>query len=351
MFRMTMLPAEDGDCLLLDYGTEAQQHHVLIDGGRASAYDAVRPALKAIAERGECIDLLILSHIDSDHIEGFLPLAKPPEPPVKINQVWYNGFDQLSGLELYGAEQGDEFSAALRDRKWPWNVSFGGGPVVLPDDKPIDIEGPGGLKITLLTPTKRALERLRNEWITYRREHDLPIEELPLPAGLELFGAELEVTAENVPALADMQTSVDRTVPNASSIAFIAEFDGRRVLLGADANPSDLIAALKHWNADAPKEIHLAKIPHHGSKANNTIPLVRAMGSKRFAVSTSGARNEHPHPQAIARLIHYGGQDIDLYFNYRSAFTSVWDTDEMNRAFNHRCHFPPAAAGLITVEI
>lgn len=346
-----MLPAEDGDSLLLDYGTEAKQHHVLIDGGRTSAYEAIRPALKAIADRGECIDLLVLTHIDSDHIEGFLPLVADPELPVTIKEVWYNGFDQLSGLELYGPEQGDEFSAALRERRWPWNTSFAGAAVVLPDGKPIELEGPGGLKITLLAPTKTALELLRRGWVAFRQEHAPPVEEQQVPAGLELFGSKLEVVPHNVPALADAATAVDRTVPNGSSISFIAEFEGRRVLLGADAHPSDLVASLRLWNADAAKEIHLAKMPHHGSKANNTVQLVRAMGAKKFAVSTSGARNRHPNAEAIARLIYYGGKEVSLYFNYKSAFTAIWDSDEMKRAYGHQCHFPPGTPGLIAIEI
>ena len=34
MFRITMLPAEDGDCLLIETGEDAAPHRILIDGGR-----------------------------------------------------------------------------------------------------------------------------------------------------------------------------------------------------------------------------------------------------------------------------------------------------------------------------
>jgi glyoxylase-like metal-dependent hydrolase (beta-lactamase superfamily II) len=163
MFRLTMLPAEDGDCLLLDYGTEEEQYHVLIDGGRTSTYEAARPFLETIRKRGERIDLLVLTHIDADHIEGLLPLIADPCLPVDVAEVWYNGFAQLSGLEHYGPEQGDAFSEALARRGWPWNSNFGGGPVVLPDGKPLEVTGPGGLKILLLATDQACARSIAGE--------------------------------------------------------------------------------------------------------------------------------------------------------------------------------------------
>ncbi|RXF72860.1 ComEC/Rec2 family competence protein [Hansschlegelia zhihuaiae] len=351
MFRLTMLPAEDGDCLLLDYGTEEKQHHVLIDGGRTSAYTAARPYFDAIRARGERIDLLVLTHIDADHIEGLLPLIADERFPVEVAEVWYNGFDQLSGLELYGPEQGDAFSAALKARAWPWNTAFGGAAVVLSNGKPFEVAGPGGLKITLLSPTRQALAKLRATWVEYRQENGLPAAEPEVPAGLEVYGREaLEVTPENVGALATSATSVDRTVPNGSSIAFIAEHEGRRLLLAADAHPSDLVRALRDHNGRTAREIHLAKISHHGSKANTTKQLVQEMSALRFAISTSGARNKHPNPEAIARLIHGRPAGVELHFNYRTKFTEIWDAPAVTGAHGHRCFFG-SSDGVISIDV
>ena len=79
MFKLTAFPAADGDCLLLSFGETPPYCHVLIDGGRQGTYSILKPTLKAIAEVGEAIDLLVLSHIDADHIEGFLALVADRE--------------------------------------------------------------------------------------------------------------------------------------------------------------------------------------------------------------------------------------------------------------------------------
>ncbi|ESZ07399.1 ComEC/Rec2 family competence protein [Mesorhizobium sp. L48C026A00] len=337
MFRVRMLPADDGDCLLLDYGTEDRQHHILIDGGRGSTYAvSIVLALKDIRARGERIDLLVLSHIDADHIEGLLPLIEDPDLPGSVAQVWFNGFDQLSDLEIMGPRQGDAFSDGLLKRAWPWNADFNGKAVAIREAKLPVIDVVGGMKITLLTPTMKALSRLRSDWIEYRQSKTLPVDPDPVPAGLEILGPKLVTVPGNVAALADAPDVEDRTVPNGSSIAFVAEFEGRRVLLAADALPSDLLERLRKLDTE---ELHLVKLSHHRSKANTTIPLVRAMAAKRIAISTSGARNRHPNPEAVARLIQYGPKELHFYFNYRTPYTEVWDSQAMRDAFGHECFF------------
>ena len=349
MFRLTLLPAEDGDCLLLDYGSEDKQFHILVDGGRTSAYETARPLLEAIRRRGERIDLLVLTHIDADHIEGLLPFITDQRIPVEVAEVWYNGFDQLSALELFGPEQGDAFTDALHRRGWPWNTAFSRGPIVLPDGKPMEVAGPGGLAISLLSPTTSALARLRAHWMEFRRLDDRNEEEQIVPPELETYGPKLETTPGNVGALAGAATSQDRTVPNGSSIAFIAEFEGRRLLLAADAHPADLVRSLRHLNATAPQTIHLAKISHHGSKANTTTQLINEMNARRFAISTSGARNKHPNPEAIARLIWGRPPVVELHFNYRSEYTEVWDGETMKASFGHVCFY--GDDGTISVDV
>jgi glyoxylase-like metal-dependent hydrolase (beta-lactamase superfamily II) len=153
LFRLTTFPAQDGDCLLLSYGDAAAQRHVLIDGGRTGTYTSLRPALSAISATGGWLDLLVLTHVDADHIEGLLKLAGDSAAPIPIEEVWFNGFDQMSQLEPMGPGQGDRFSAAIRDANWSWNHKFGGNAVRLPDDgRPQVMALNGGLQLTLLSP-------------------------------------------------------------------------------------------------------------------------------------------------------------------------------------------------------
>lgn len=351
MFRLRMLPADDGDCLILDYGSQDRQHHVVIDGGRRSTYrSSLRPALVEIGARGESIDLMVLSHIDADHIEGLLELIQDPDLPVGVDQVWYNGFDQLSDLEAFGPKQGDVFSDGLRRLSWPWNADFDGGAVAVRHRSLPEIKVAGGLKITLLTPTMTALARLRTDWERWRKANASPIDAGRPPSRLEAFGPKLAVTPDNLDALADSVDKEDNTVPNGASISFIAEFGGRRVLLAADAHPSDLLRALEVLELSGPVEIDVVKLSHHGSRSNTTVGLAKVLRTSRVAISSSGARHQHPDPESIARLIRYGRSQQNLYFNYRTAFNEAWDTEAMRAAWGHECHFPDGAT-VLTIDI
>ena len=72
IFRIELLPARHGDCLLLEYGDAARPHRVLIDGGPIGAYGALSQRLAALPDDERELELLVITHVDGDHIEGCL---------------------------------------------------------------------------------------------------------------------------------------------------------------------------------------------------------------------------------------------------------------------------------------
>ena len=82
-FTLEALQAEDGDALILHFGDRERPRFFLIDGGPTrSGYEAViRKRLSAIQQKcappGKplTIDMMMVSHIDADHIEGLLCLT------------------------------------------------------------------------------------------------------------------------------------------------------------------------------------------------------------------------------------------------------------------------------------
>ena len=80
--RLRAFHAADGDCLLL---TSSDGHHALVDGGRARTFDdQAWPVLRQMAVAGEPVDLVVVSHIDADHIDGVIRLIQDEEVPVEI---------------------------------------------------------------------------------------------------------------------------------------------------------------------------------------------------------------------------------------------------------------------------
>ena len=143
--------------------------HVLIDGGRTSTYSFLKPALRKIVESNERLELLVLTHIDADHIEGLLPLVADDELGLDIKEIWFNGYDQLFDFERLGFAQADALSDALRAKGLKPNNRFSGEALMIPENGPLPrIELDGGMSLTLLSPDCARLEKLRKEWAMWR---------------------------------------------------------------------------------------------------------------------------------------------------------------------------------------
>ena len=70
--RVEMLPGGHGDALLVEYGTTSKKHRILIDAGTQPSYPHVKARLLDVPDGG--LDLLVVTHVDTDHIAGVLPL-------------------------------------------------------------------------------------------------------------------------------------------------------------------------------------------------------------------------------------------------------------------------------------
>lgn len=344
MFELTMFPAGDGDCLLLSWGAPGALHHMVVDGGRVSAWPHLRSRLEAIADAGEAIERLILTHVDADHIEGLLQLTRDEELPLSPRQVWFNGLEQMTRLVPQGERQGDAFSAELARLGWPLNTDFTDGTASV-EGAPARFEV-DGLCITILSPDRQRLAAMAARWVDWRDGHGPRMASF----GPRAMPARLDVDTLSTKGIED------REPPNGSSIAFVAEYGGRRVLLAGDAHPDALAAALEPLaKAEGGRyRVDVFKVSHYGSRKNTSPALARLLDCRRFAVSTDGSRHGHPDPEAIARLLKFAPAGRRrLYFNYRTERTSPWDEDgELKDRYDYDCRWPDAGLpGLLRIDV
>src|SRR4051812_27532811 len=113
MFQVEMLPAERGDALWLTYGEEPDLHHVLIDGGPQETIRTLVPAIeqrvKALPGASDRLELLVISHIDADHIQGIVSLLSDKRRVRLFRDVWFNGYRHLG---LLGGPDGERLTAS-----------------------------------------------------------------------------------------------------------------------------------------------------------------------------------------------------------------------------------------------
>ena len=337
IFRIQVLPAQRGDALWIEYGSAAQPFRILIDGGiTKTGREHLVKRVEALDDPTH-IDLLIVTHIDLDHIQGVIELLKAFPAHVSIDRVWFNGWDQLDldPLVPQGVKEGIELSELLEQHHpAAWNVDSDRRAVAVLEEGTLPgFELPGDMKVTVLSPNTAKLLALKEAWDEVVEEFGAAQdeeEEEPVPddggiEGLEPMGAE----DIDVPALAESPFAEDKTVPNGSSIAVMLEFAGKRALMLADAHPSLVLQSLKLLSPAQPLKVDCVKLAHHGSKNNSSRALIKHLRSKRWIFSSNGATTKHPSPEAVARVLHDSPGSKTLFFNYKTKFNDMWDSGEL----------------------
>jgi hypothetical protein len=359
MLRIDALPAGNGDALWIEYGRADRPHRMLIDGGTELSWETgLRTRIEALDRDERHFELLVVTHIDADHIDGALALLQDDTLGVTFGEVWFNGWRHLpdTPLESLGPVAGEQLTDTIVARQLRWNAAFDGRAVAVRDrDAPPTKKFAAELKLTVLSPTAAQLAALKPVWREAVEAAGLDPEkprvetpEADAPAGLEVLGA----ATPNVTTLVDLPFKQDTKEPNGSSIVLLLEHDGARALLTGDCFPSVVATSLARLGASEndPIDVDLVKVPHHGSRSNVSLPLLRMLDCARFVFSSNGSKTKHPHPEAVARVIAAAPPGAELLFNYRTTFNEIWDDDALRDEHEYRTSY--AAAGEpATVEL
>lgn len=354
MLRLELLPAGCGDCLWLEYCEPGETHIVLIDGGvKNTATRLATRIQEAMQERGVSslhLDLLVVTHIDNDHIDGILKLLEEGQLPLTFDDIWFNGNQQLKDLptptaqegrpdklggsgadllrpDLLGLKEGDRLSRLLADpnRHLPWNKLFGGKAVFAPDEGALPAKTLlGGLKVTLLGPPLPRLRVLANKWQEVLGEFERA----------EQFGTTLERPdllgrKDTWPPTWQAGQTLDDSTANGSSISLLVEYGGKELVLAGDAFAPDMEAALARVQAErgqaGPLPLAGLKLPHHGSFKNFTEGMLARITCRRYLISTDGSSApRHPDHQTLLRILKYSAARPLLSFNYKEKTTQDW---------------------------
>jgi beta-lactamase superfamily II metal-dependent hydrolase len=309
-FTFEALPARYGDCLMLHYGTPAKPGLVLIDGGPSQVWGPfLEPRLKALkAKRGAAfkIDLLMVSHIDDDHVLGITDFtrawkeekAQGGQWPYPVREIWHNSFERISNdetigsvtasvtasanaatlveidLEEHGIESNDETRAGLKVL-----ASVGNGKKLRDDVKALGIPKNTGFG---------GLVRPGVGKVPYKLGTDLKLHVAgPLAKQLEALQ---KIFAKELAPDAALAAYTDTSVPNLSSIAVLASYKGKTILLTGDARGDYLVEGLAQAGLLTAGKLHvdILKMPHHGSDRNTDPSFFRDITANHYVASADG---------------------------------------------------------------
>lgn len=376
MLKVEMLAAQQGDAVWIEYGTRTSVHRVLMDAGTPASAAAIRDRIARLPESQRRFDLLVVTHIDTDHIGGVLKLLAERPPGLTFDDVWFNGWEHIkrAGGSRLGPIDGEIMSTFLTKLGWPWNAGFDGGPVMVPREGPPPQKRlRGGLRLTVLSPFERQLSRLRTSWRSVVQAAGLDphdperwarLLEKIAQKGLRssLLGARLEVNA-----LARSVFQSDTAVANGSTIALLAEFEGKSCLISGDAFAPVLvegIGRLLHARGQSRLSVDAFKVPHHGSRFNVSNDLLKSVVSPEYLFSTSGAIFGHPDDEAIGRVLATAARSTrTLHFNYPAATLKAnyakikkraapdWNQPRLKQRFRYQTRYAATDAGGLTLEL
>jgi beta-lactamase superfamily II metal-dependent hydrolase len=144
----------------------------------------------------------------------------------------------------------------------------------------------------------------------------------------------------DISKLAAERFEPDTAEANGSSIALLVRFGRWKLLLAGDAHVDRLVASLKRIRkGNEPIAVDLFKVPHHGSAHNLSNELLGLIACKCYVVSTSGAYFKHPSRAAIARILAHGGASKQIFFNYKSQYTQIWDQPSVRTSYTCEMHY------------
>lgn len=367
------LPAKSGDCFVLEFD---DKNCILIDCGYPITYTKeLKPLLQDLAQDGCKISLMIITHLDEDHISGAISFieengnANNPQI-IQVDEIWHNGVlnaiidlkiiqqfisNEISEsvlkkrMKVYGdlkeqlhgecgyisAKQSKMFETLCLKNSYKLNSRFEN--ICIAQNQKYCINN---CEITILSPKHEEIEKLRKRlnWelkIIFKdncicnNTDELAelLELIALYQGEDAIGKILseEISAGTIDVLKWLGTSsmAKMNEINCASIVTEIEYKGLKLLFMGDSE-SEL------WKGQLKSNYDLIKVSHHGTTKPN-LAWLECTTAKKLLISTNGKKHGHPEDDFLARIIM--GSFDEIYFNY-----SIKRKEEI-LSFQEKYHF------------
>lgn len=371
MFKLHVVQADYGDCLILEYGSPDAPRCILVDGGPPTVYEQhLRQVLLERRQQGAKLDAVVLTHIDDDHIVGLLDLMADihhqrtsglPET-IAIDQLWHNTFSQTVGPEIEARcaallhqigtvpglptlpskatrsiNHGDELTHHADALQIAINAAFAPQQHITLEQSQHPIRF-GTLTLRILGPDQKSLSKLRKQWIKWLQEHEKQA----------ILG--MHAPTPRAPA------KIDESVPNLSSILFLAEVDGKTILLTGDGTSDQVLRGLQYNHLLDPTgklHVNVLKLPHHANRRNVTKGFFSTITADQYVVCANG-RDDNPDLTTLTWLVDAARADkrpIEIFATKESASIRQLRLERPPDQYGYQFHIMPAGSHMTTIEL
>jgi beta-lactamase superfamily II metal-dependent hydrolase len=340
--NIRVLKAFHGDCIFVTVESGMVTERILIDGGPAATFGVspqgeLRALLNELDAGGKKIDLVILTHVDDDHIGGLIKAFEVKDGLTKLARKVIFNSGRL--IHEYFKAQVDPKKEILGNFTQSKNTSITQGNTLERLLKDLGIWHESVIKqgdkyslecceLIFLTPNENELNKLLTTW-----EKGQP-SPFTSASKTDWKNSYKELLEQDI-------FKEDSSIPNGSSISFILNVGEYNFLFLGDAHPTSIIQglAMQGYNVDTPMKAEVVKLSHHGSKGNTSPELLSTIDCSIYIVSTDATRHGLPNKTTFAR-IHSKKPNAAICFNYNSVISSIYTNDELSQLKNHIAALP-----------
>lgn len=273
--------AFDGECIWIIYGME-NKTNIIIDSGPAKFSRGFINLMNKIKDSKEEVDLLILTHIHDDHIGGFKKYISSHDCGI-IKNIWVNGDDEFYYKnQLHSPKNIGKLVGAIRDKNCNITTPVLEGRV----------EKFREARITVLTPTNENMMKVAEE------------------IGKASAHSKKKIDLRDIDEIKDDDGfEPDTSDINKASISFILSYENKNIAFLGDAHAECIIEGMnKHWSKE---KIHLVKLPHHGSKKNVNLDLLKKLNCDQYII----CHKNQVYKETLARIMKFN-DTANIYCNY-----------------------------------
>ena len=376
--KVKMIPAQYGDCFWINTNNN---FNILIDGGLKTTYNKwIKPLVSLEDRRKTIFDLVIVTHIDCDHIGGIIALLKDCDNNhgMGVKEIWHNGLFQIVGEKFLkhidqDAERDEKIldsiikKGHLTGESQNIGISESFALDVLIQEKSIfrNLENEGSAicdktedyvidkltKIVMLGPKKESISAMDKYWqkeMIARNYRFQVTNKIKLMQAFEFqmsavnnYYAPLEIKISGTDSLEQYLSNLeeeDVSVTNRSSICFVIEERKYKILFMGDALICDNGGIMEQLEKKYGKTFHFSaiKLPHHGSRYNVSVDFIKRYTADEYYFSTNSEHFGHPDIDVIAGIIYYTGEyNKKLIFNYPLEVIKRFDRSDWKKKYHY----------------
>lgn len=257
---ISIIRADRGDCIWIRWEDRCV-HNIIIDSGPAATKAIFRRLIQQeIISKGEAIDLLILTHIDDDHIRGFLHYIADYCSSMNSNtfrEVWFN-----TGICCLSSNHSPNSAARLSCKLNSLGIHYSES-VLRGDSMSI-----GDVTLKVICPNVESVSAVNQSIL---QQHP------------SLHASSIDKPLKDI--LASDSFQKDSSDTNKASIAIVLTYcEKYHIAFLGDAHDKEVCEGLEEFFPG--QAMDLVKLSHHGSSHNLSNELIDILNTRQYILSS-----------------------------------------------------------------